>query len=222
MSRELWIVTGLSGAGKSLALKSLEDLGFWCVDNLPCALIKPYVELEAQKEKSAGSWRALGLRGIEQIKELEDSLKELGDESFSTRLIFLECDEATLVKRYSESRRRHPLISEGMGLLRALQEEREALSSLREKADYVIDTSSLSPHSLMARLEAIQTALSGRSRPLLLHIQSFGFKNGAPADCEWMWDMRFLPNPYYDLSLRDSSGLEEPVREVVFGTLGGL
>lgn len=216
MSRELWIMTGLSGAGKSLALKSLEDLGFWCVDNLPCSLIKPYIELEVQKDTDSACWRALGLRGIEQIKELKDSLNELGEASFSARLFFLESDEATLVKRYSESRRRHPLLSEGMGLLRALREEREALDVIRERADYVIDTSALSPHSLMVRLESIQASLSGRSQPLLVHLQSFGFKNGVPVDSEWVWDMRFLPNPYYDPDLRTRSGVEQVVREVVF------
>ena len=216
MSRELWIVTGLSGAGKSLALKSLEDLGFWCVDNLPCALMKPYIELEARKDADANNWRALGLRGIEQIKELRESLKELPEESFTTRILFLECDEATLVKRYSESRRRHPLISEGLGLLKALKQEREALQPIRERADYVIDTSNLSPHALMIRLESIQTASSGQSPPLLVHIQSFGFKNGSPADAEWIWDMRFLPNPYYNPELRHRAGVEAEVRDAVF------
>jgi UPF0042 nucleotide-binding protein len=217
MSRELWIVTGLSGAGKSLALKSLEDLGFWCVDNLPCALMKPYIEHEARREREETSWRALGIRGIEQLQELEDSLGELPEVAFTTRLLFLECDEATLVKRYSESRRRHPLVAEGLGLLKAIREENEALSAIREKADYVIDTSSLSPHSLMTRLESIQASLSGQSQPLLVHLQSFGFKNGAPGGSEWVWDMRFLPNPYYDLSLRARSGVEPEVRDVVFG-----
>jgi RNase adapter protein RapZ len=217
MSRELWIVTGLSGAGKSLALKSLEDLGFWCVDNLPCALMKPYIEHEACRESEKVSWRALGIRGIEQLQELEDSLRELPEGAFTPRLLYLECNEATLVKRYSESRRRHPLVAEGMGLLQAIREENEALSALREKADYVIDTSSLSPHFLMTRLESIQASLSGKSQPLLVHLQSFGFKNGAPADSEWIWDLRFLPNPYYDLSLRERSGVETEVSSVVFG-----
>lgn len=216
MSRELWIVTGLSGAGKSLALKSLEDLGFWCVDNLPCALMKPYIEHEAEREGDSGSWRALGIRGIEQLQELEVSLRELPEGAFTPRLLFLECDEATLVKRYSESRRKHPLVAEGMGLLKAIREENEALSALREKADYVIDTSSLSPHSLMTRLESIQSSLSGRTQPLLVHLQSFGFKNGIPRDSEWIWDMRFLPNPYYNLELRHRSGVEQDVSNVVF------
>lgn len=216
MSRELWIVTGLSGAGKSLALKSLEDLGFWCVDNLPYTLMKPYIDQEAAKDKPSDSWRALGIRGIEQLQEIEESLRDLPEKVFTTRVLFLECDEATLVKRYSESRRKHPLVAEGMGLLRAIREENEALSTLREKADYVIDTSSLSPHSLMMRLESIQTSLSGHAQPLLVHLQSFGFKNGAPPDAEWVWDMRFLPNPYYDLALRDRSGLEHEVSSVVF------
>ena len=216
MSRELWIVTGLSGAGKSLALKSLEDLGFWCVDNLPCALMKHYIELEAGRDPTQEAWRALGLRGIEQLEELEDSLRELPEDSFNTHILFLESEEATLVKRYSESRRRHPLVSEGRGLLKALREEREALQTLRQRADYVIDTSSLSPHSLMVRLESIQSTLAGHSQPLLVHIQSFGFKHGSPSDAEWIWDMRILPNPYYDPALRKSSGVEKEVRDVVF------
>ena len=179
--------------------------------------MKPYIEHEAQRERERVSWRGLGIRGIEQLQELQDSLRELPEGAFTARLLFLECDEATLVKRYSESRRRHPLVAEGMGLLQAIRQENEALSALREKADYVIDTSSLSPHSLMTRLESIQTSLSGKAQPLLVHLQSFGFKNGTPGDSEWIWDMRFLPNPYYDLSLRDRSGVETDVSEVVFG-----
>lgn len=216
MSRELWIVTGLSGAGKSLTLKSLEDLGFECVDNLPCALTHPYIEYEVAQDSKQPSWRALGMRGVEQLRELEDSLQKLPEQSFVVRLFFLECDDATLVKRYSESRRRHPLVAEGMGLLRAIRREREVLQALREQADYVIDTSTLSPHTLMTRLEAIQAVHSGRSQPLLVHLQSFGFKNGAPSDAEWIWDMRFLPNPYYDLDLRERSGVESEVSTVVF------
>lgn len=217
MNRELWIVTGLSGAGKSLALKCLEDLGFWCVDNLPAPLMKSYVELEAPSAEACGNRRAMGLRGIEQLKVLEESLANLPDDHFTPRLLFLECEEATLVKRYSESRRRHPLISSGRGLLKALRDERDALKTLRERADYVIDTTNLTPHTLMMRLDAIQATLSGQSQPLLVHIQSFGFKNGAPSDSEWLWDVRFLPNPYYDPELRECSGVEEAVSQVVFG-----
>jgi UPF0042 nucleotide-binding protein len=211
-------VTGLSGAGKSLALKCLEDLGFWCVDNLPAQLMRSYMELEGSQQAPNESMpRALGLRGIEQLEELQEALSQLPDIPLQTRLLYLECDEATLVKRYSESRRRHPLIgNSGRGLMRALRNEREALQGVREKADYLIDTTSLSPHTLMMRLEAIQASLSGRQQPLLAHIQSFGFKNGAPPDAEWLWDVRFLPNPYYIPELRDCSGVEAAVSNVVF------
>lgn len=215
VNRELWIVTGLSGAGKSLALKCLEDLGFWCVDNLPAPLMKSYIELEAPEGQVNG--RAMGLRGIEQIKELEEALAELPDASFTHRVLFLEADEATLVKRYSESRRRHPLLDTGRGLLKALRDEREAMADLRQRADFVIDTTRLTPHTLMMRLDGLLAASAGKSQPLLVHIQSFGFKNGAPADAEWLWDVRFLPNPYYDPELRHCSGVEEQVSEVVFG-----
>lgn len=218
MSRDLWIVTGLSGAGKSLALKCLEDLGFWCVDNLPAPLMRAYMELEARKEEATELLpTALGLRGIEQLEELGEALAQLPDIPIQTRVIYLECDEPTLVKRYSESRRRHPLMGlDGRGLLKALADEREALETVREKADYIIDTTSLSPHTLLMRLEAIQASLSGHHRPLLVHLQSFGFKKGAPADAEWLWDVRFLPNPYYNPELRECSGVEEVVAEVVF------
>jgi UPF0042 nucleotide-binding protein len=211
-------VTGLSGAGKSLALKCLEDLGFWCVDNLPAQLMRHYMELEGpQQAPNVAMPRALGLRGIEQLEELQEALAQLPDIPIQTRLLYLECDEATLVKRYSESRRRHPLIgNSGRGLMRALRNEREALKSVREKADYLIDTTSLSPHTLMMRLEAIQASLSGRRQPLLAHIQSFGFKNGAPPDAEWIWDVRFLPNPYYVPELRHCSGVEPEVSAAVF------
>ncbi len=218
MSRDLWIVTGLSGAGKSLALKCLEDLGFWCVDNLPAPLMRAYMELEATKEETTALLpTALGLRGIEQLEELGDALAQLPDIPIRTRVIYLECDEPTLVKRYSESRRRHPLMGlDGRGLLKALADERVALESVRERADYIVDTTSLSPHTLLMRLESIQASLSGRHQPLLVHIQSFGFKKGAPADAEWLWDVRFLPNPYYNPELRACSGVEPAVAEVVF------
>ena len=218
VNRELWIVTGLSGAGKSLALKCLEDLGFWCVDNLPAQLMRSYMELQGpQQTANEAMPRALGLRGIEQLEELEEALAQLPDIPIQTRLLYLECDESTLVKRYSESRRRHPLIgNSGRGLMRALRNEREALQGVRDKADYLIDTTSLSPHTLMMRLEGIQASLSGRHQPLLAHIQSFGFKNGAPPDAEWIWDVRFLPNPYYNPELRYCSGVEASVSEVVF------
>ena len=218
MNRELWIVTGLSGAGKSLALKCLEDLGFWCVDNLPAQLIRPYMELESSPQVPPESMpRALGLRGIEQLKELQEALAGLPDIPIRTRILYLECDEATLVKRYSESRRRHPLIgNSGRGLMRALRNEREALQVVRDKADYLIDTTGLSPHTLMMRLEAILATVSGEHQPLLAHIQSFGFKNGAPMDAEWLWDVRFLPNPHYIEELRPCAGVETAVSEVVF------
>jgi UPF0042 nucleotide-binding protein len=218
MNRELWIVTGLSGAGKSLALKCLEDLGFWCVDNLPAQLMRQYMELEGpQQAPNEAMPRVLGLRGIEQLEELQEALAQLPDIPIKTRLIYLECDEATLVKRYSETRRRHPLIgNSGRGLMRALRNEREALQGVREKADYLIDTTALSPHTLMMRLESIQASLSGRHQPLLVHIQSFGFKNGAPPDAEWVWDVRFLPNPHYIPELKDCAGVESAVSDVVF------
>lgn len=201
-----------------MALKCLEDLGFWCVDNLPAQLMRAYIELDGPQPTSAEELpRALGLRGIEQLEELEEALSQLPDIPITTRLIYLECDEPTLVKRYSESRRRHPLIGRsGRGLMRALRNEREALQGVRERADYLIDTTSLSPHTLMMRLEAIQASVSGKHEPLLVHIQSFGFKNGAPVDAEWIWDVRFLPNPYYDPELRHCSGVESEVASVVF------
>lgn len=223
MSRELWIVTGLSGAGKSLALKCLEDLGFWCVDNLPAPLTRQYIELDDAHSGLESAPRALGLRGIEQLKELEAALAELPDIPIRTRLLFLECDESILVRRYSETRRRHPLIgASGRGLARALRDEREALGGVREKADYLIDTTSLSPHTLMARLESILVSLSGKYQPLLVHVQSFGFKNGLPADAEWVWDVRFLPNPHYIPELREHSGVESVVSSVVFEEKSGL
>lgn len=218
MSRDLWIVTGLSGAGKSLALKCLEDLGFWCVDNLPAPLMRAYMELEATKQESTVLLpTALGFRGIEQLKELQEALAQLPDIGIQTRVIYLECDEPTLVKRYSETRRRHPLMGlGGRGLINALRDEREALQTVREKADFIVDTTSLSPHTLLMRLESIQASLSGKHQPLLVHIQSFGFKIGAPVDAEWLWDVRFLPNPYYNPELRSCSGVEPAVADVVF------
>lgn len=179
--------------------------------------MRRYIELDESQPAGGPVPRALGLRGIEQIEELEEALAQLPDIPIRTHLLYFECDEAVLVRRYSESRRRHPLMGRsGRGLLRSLRDERDALSGVREKADFLVDTTSLTPHTLMLRLESIVASLSGEYRPLLAHVQSFGFKKGTPSDAEWIWDVRFLPNPYYDLDLRACSGVESAVADVVF------
>jgi UPF0042 nucleotide-binding protein len=210
---EILIITGMSGAGKTVAMQALEDIGYFCVDNLPPALIPKFVELIKQ---SSGSMRKTALvcdlRGGDLFQPLVDTVRELRTQpGVEVTMVFLDGDDATLVRRYKETRRRHPFF-EGTRLLDAIQAERAALARVREESDIIIDTSDWKPGQLK---QEITQRFSDRKPSLPVHIISFGFKYGVPIDADMIFDVRFLPNPHYIESLRPFTGEDAPVYDYV-------
>ncbi len=208
------IVTGMSGGGKRTALKMLEDFGFYCVDNLPVPLIRKFVELILAPNGEITKV-ALGLdvradQSFMDIQKVLDDLKELG---CVYELLFMDANNQVLLKRYKESRRMHPLASEGR-VEDGIRKERNTLSEVREKADYVIDTSKLLTRELKEELDRIFVN-NEEYNSLMVNIMSFGFKNGIPADSDLVFDVRFLPNPFYIEELKNKTGNDQEVQEYV-------
>lgn len=211
---KLVIVTGMSGAGKTSALKMLEDMGFYCVDNLPIPLLGPFVELVMQKP-CAHELVALGVdsRSGKEISFLEDVLEQWKQDATPYKVLFLDCADETLVKRYKETRRLHPLSGRGR-VDGGIRLERQRLAFLREKADVIIDTSQLLTRELRQELENIFIRDQSYQN-LFVTVLSFGFKYGIPADADLVFDVRFLPNPYYVEALRSHTGEEAEVQAYV-------
>lgn len=210
---QILILTGMSGAGKTVAMQSLEDLGYFCVDNLPPALIPKLVEL-AQQGNGRVSRCALAcnLRGGELFQPLVDTLSLLrNNQDLHVHLIFLDADDAALVRRYKETRRRHPY-ADGVRLLESIQAERSALMKVRQESDVVMDTSEWKPARLK---DEIAARFAGEPRALPVHVISFGFKYGVPIDADMIFDVRFLPNPYYVEELQPYDGEDAPVYDYV-------
>ncbi len=206
------IITGLSGAGKSLTMKCFEDLGFFCVDNLPPALIPKFAQLCAASSVNQMAL-VIDVRGRRFFPELRKSLEELTALGFAPRILFLEADEKVLVRRYSETRRRHPL-APGGGILEGIRKERETLSELRSMAQSILNTSKLSPNQLMRASRQFVDSREATLR-IAVHVMSFGYKYGLPLDADMVFDVRFLPNPFYVPELSPLTGLDEPVRDYV-------
>lgn len=208
------IITGLSGAGKTQALRSLEDLGFFCIDNLPPALIPKVAELCAQ---SAGRIKKIAvvtdIRGGEFFDSALEALGDLEKTGFRYQILFLEASDDTLIRRYKESRRTHPLAPHGR-IPEGIAGERRRLEEIRGRAHRIIDTTALAPQGLRERLTRIFTG-EGSFPGLAVNLVSFGFKHGIPLDADLVLDVRFLPNPYYVASLRPLSGNNQKVREYV-------
>jgi RNase adapter protein RapZ len=208
------VITGLSGAGKSHAIKCFEDMGFFCVDNLPTTLIPTFAELIARSSHTIDRV-ALGVdvREGEYLTHLRDSLGELRKRGHTVEVLFLEASEESLVRRYRESRRRHPLAADG-NVVEGIRAERRALSTMREVADRIIDTSGLTVHQLKDLL--LETYVTPRQRPgLAISLVSFGFKHGVPFDADLVFDVRFLPNPHFVEGLRLLDGRDARVREFI-------
>ena len=207
------IITGLSGSGKSLALDCLEDLGYFCVDNLPVPLIPPFFELI---EGSAGRIEraALGIdiRGGEALQQVPEILAKFRASAAPVDLVFLECDDKTLSRRFSETRRPHPMAAQAPNLTDALRREREALQGIRDVADQIIDTTSFTVHQLRSFMKSSFDEPHGRDA-LNINILSFGHKYGLPTVADLAFDVRFLPNPYFEEDLRAKTGQDAPVRE---------
>lgn len=214
---KLVIVTGLSGAGKTQALRCLEDLGFFCVDNLPPALIPKFAELCAQAASKINKIAlVVDIRGGEFFNTLIEDLSNLDVRGIKYEILFLEASDEALVRRFKESRRRHPLSEHG-GILDVIREERSLLQELRGMANKIIDTSDTNVKQLKDIVVSIFSDNADISR-LHITVISFGFKYGIPLDSDLVIDVRFLPNPYYQLSLRPLTGNDPKVRDYVFAS----
>lgn len=211
---KLVIITGMSGAGKTIAVQSLEDLGFFCVDNLPPVLIPKFAELIEQSNGKIGKVAlVIDLRGREFFTALAESLSYIKDHStISCEILFLDATDGVLVQRYKESRRRHPLVPDGLPL-DGIKLERRMLEDLKGSASLVIDTSSIKPAQLKERIISKFTNLEQNS--LSVNVISFGFKYGIPIDADLIYDVRFLPNPHYIEHLRPNTGQTPEVYEYV-------
>ena len=212
---EFLIVTGLSGAGKSRAMDALEDIGFYCADNIPPKLIETFYEFTRQAKGTLSRVAVVtDIRGGDMFPSLLETLDEMKREKKEYRLLFLDANDTVLVNRFQETRRKHPLSDNCLGSLeQAVRLERDVLRPVKERADYVIDTSFLSPAQLKERISGL--FLGDASDALMIHCISFGFKYGAPAEADIVMDVRCLPNPYYVEELKNLTGLDEPVRSYV-------
>lgn len=216
-THELVIITGMSGAGKTVAVQSFEDLGYYCVDNLPPELLTTFLALMKDSAKKITRIAVvMDLRGREFFESLIESLDTLlEEEEILPRILFLDADDAALVRRYKETRRAHPLGPQGL-LLEGIQLERQLLSEVKGRAQIVVNTSKLKPRELRER---ITTEFSNMSSPTFsINVMSFGFKHGIPIDADLVFDVRFLKNPYYEEELRHKTGLQTEVSSYVLAT----
>lgn len=215
---ELLIVTGLSGAGKSVAMHALEDIGYFCIDNIPAGLLSRLVDF-AQQSESLLQKVAVGLdvRSARSSRELIQALSELDRQQAEFQVLFLDASDEVLQRRYKETRRRHPMsISEGLSTTEALARERQILRPLYERANYILDTSLLSPAQNKQRICAL--FLNSRQHSMALTVLSFGFKYGTPKEADIIWDVRCLPNPYYVPELKEKTGLDQEVVDYVMAS----
>lgn len=209
---ELIVITGMSGAGKSHALNKLEDMGYYCVDNFPLALMSAFSDMAAERgfQKAA---MCIDCRDAASLAGLYDAICTLRDSGMSVRFLFLDASDKVLIKRYSETRRAHPMAGDSL-VTEGIKRERELLRGLADRADNYIDTSDLKPAQLGAIIDGI--LCPGGEAPGVI-IQSFGFKRGIPPESDIVFDVRFVPNPFWVEELRPYSGIDEPVRNYVMG-----
>ena len=210
------IISGMSGAGKSKAASDLEDLGFYCVDNLPIPLVGKFAEL-VQSSSGEVSCAALGIdvRSGDELAQLEGTLNDWNNIQFPYEILFLDASDDVLVKRYKETRRMHPLAESGR-VEQGITLERERLGFLKKHADYIIDTSQLLTRELKQELDKIFVQ-NREFKNLMITVLSFGFKYGIPADADLVFDVRFLPNPYYYENLRKLTGNDKEIQDFVMG-----
>lgn len=208
------IVTGMSGAGKSTSLKMLEDLGYFCVDNLPVPLIVKFADLIFEPNSEITK-AAVGIDVRTGLSKVEAAFNELKDAGYTCEVLFLDCDDNVLVKRFKETRRAHPLVGDGR-VEDGIKKERELLKYLKKNASYIIDTSRLLTRELKSEIDDIFAKNKGYGN-LFITVLSFGYKYGIPNDSDLVFDVRFLPNPYYIDELKQKSGETREVQEYVMG-----
>ena len=209
MSKKLVILSGRSGSGKTIALHALEDQEFYCIDNLPLSMMVDLVDKLSQHHDQLAV--SIDARAVpDDLADFDSVYQQLKQSSYDTEVIFLDADDATLLKRFSETRRRHPLTQSGLSLREAISKETALLESIRLAADLNIDSSILNVHQLR---DMISSRVNNQESSLDLMFISFGFKHGIPSDADFVFDARCLPNPYWDESLRALSGKDKPVKE---------
>ena len=210
------IVTGLSGSGKSQAMNCMEDLGYYCIDNLPPVLIKNFIELTIQdKMKIEKAAFGIDIRGGEFFDDLRNGLEDLKKAGMNFKVLFLEASDEVLIRRYKETRRVHPLALDG-SIPDGISKEREKLMDIRKAADYILDTSNMKVAQFHEELRNLLS--SDEATGFTITIQSFGYKHGIPLDADMVFDLRFIPNPYYLPSLRSLTGNSQKVRDYVMKT----
>lgn len=207
------IITGLSGAGKTQAIDCLEDMGYYCIDNMPPALIKSFIDLTTSGKGIDKAAFIIDVRGGRLFDDLKDSLDELKKDGIDYKILYLEASDRTLQRRYNETRRAHPL-AEGGSVLSGIRKEREKLESLRANADYIIDTSNMKTAQLWAEIKHLLTE-GENQKTFMINIMSFGYKRGTPMVADLVFDMRFIPNPYYVKTLRPLTGNNAKVSRYV-------
>lgn len=208
---KFFIISGTSGSGKSIALQVLEDLGFYCIDNLPASLV-PQMARKVLASNNVNQNCAIGIdsRNQDFIGDLKSNFDSLNSLNIETRVIFLDADDQTLLKRYSETRRKHPLSDENTSLLEAIHKERQLLEHLSDIADRCVNTTNTTPHELRSVIR--DDSEHGSQHSLTLLFQSFGFKYGNPSNVDFMFDVRCLPNPHWHPELKSLTGLDKPVQ----------
>lgn len=210
----LIVVSGMSGSGKTIALQTLEDLGFYCVDNLPLQLLKTFAETMLSRSDSNPSTIAVGIdvrNFLDQLDDVPDILEELENQGLQIEVVFLQASENALLRRYNETRRKHPLGLDGSSLLESIQRERKLLQPISTHATLLIDTSQTNVHELRER---VRSWLHERQQgELILLFESFGYKHGVPTDADFVFDVRCLPNPHWERKLRLLTGLDKPVQD---------
>ena len=206
------IVSGLSGSGKSTALKALEDANYFCIDNMPVPLLPKVIELTSEGRRAKRYAFVIDSRDVRFLDKAGEVIEELEREGVAVQVVFLEAGDDVLVRRYKETRRKHPM-SEGGTVREGIAREREILTDLRIRANITVDTSEQTVHTLKALIQERFSA--SKDTDLQVNVMSFGFKHGLPSECDLVMDVRFLPNPYFVEGMREQSGLDDAVRDFV-------
>ena len=212
------IVTGVSGAGKTKAIRCLEDMGFYCVDNMPPTLVGKFAELCYQSQgKLLRVALVIDVRSHEMFSEFENELEELTRRGYDYKIVFLDASDEVIVTRYKKTRRNHPLTKDGT-LLESIKKERKMLANIKERADFKIDTTHIDETGLKTSINSLFSLNNNWQDNMLINIVSFGFKHGVPMDSDLVFDVRFLPNPYYVDTLKKKTGQSRDVSEYVMNS----